>query len=451
MLMRNTTSQDPTRERGRATSMPRKLAHTLGLFVLIFCAYQLGANSSYSPGCVSTEQQTLKQKKFDKASSNQIVTSSFPTEQQTLQHKMIGDAKQVIPNTFPTQQQTLKEKLLDEASGNQIVPTMNSSEFCTYPIFQEGEPLTTSQQILHDDNHADRGVPERVAQGFWNSLFISERENFAFCLIEKNGCSQWSTLLRRIHDNNLDFRSPDYSITTRGMEAFMSSRNISKKDEAIYNFLKAPTTTAGILVRDPLARFASAYGNKCFHQGCRNPYCFARGFHNIPKGQPVTFRQAVEWFLAKDPAKVDGHWKLQAARCGIGLDGRGLREYFDFVGYMTPSTMGQDATCFMQQAGIKHYNRINATSNETFWKANKSEFFMVRGWTQRNGQSFSSEQSAEEDEKLKKLYTPELARQLMEHLRVDYEVFHMPEPSWIADATGEWADVLFPEKCQADK
>jgi len=48
--------------------------------------------------------------------------------------------------------------------------------------------------------------------------------------------------------------------------------------------------------------------------------------------------------------------------------------------------------------------------------------------------------SAGEEELLKRLFTVEAARKLMAHLEPDYQTFSLPEPAWVAEATGELYD-----------
>mmetsp|Transcript_14562 Transcript_14562/g.26927 ORF Transcript_14562/g.26927 Transcript_14562/m.26927 type:complete len:137 (-) Transcript_14562:77-487(-) len=41
---------------------------------------------------------------------------------------------------------------------------------------------------------------------------------------------------------------------------------------------------------------------------------------------------------------------------------------------------------------------------------------------------------------LKKLFTPDAARRLIQHMHDDYDLFGLPTPAWVEDATGEWFD-----------
>lgn len=54
----------------------------------------------------------------------------------------------------------------------------------------------------------------------------------------------------------------------------------------------------------------------------------------------------------------------------------------------------------------------------------------------------------DEEAVLKKLYTKEAALRLVEEFRPDYELFHLPRPSWIESATGEWMDSVDHHTCK---
>mmetsp|Transcript_100866 Transcript_100866/g.193317 ORF Transcript_100866/g.193317 Transcript_100866/m.193317 type:complete len:132 (-) Transcript_100866:29-424(-) len=41
---------------------------------------------------------------------------------------------------------------------------------------------------------------------------------------------------------------------------------------------------------------------------------------------------------------------------------------------------------------------------------------------------------------LQKLFTPDAARRLVQHMQDDYDLFALPTPAWVANATGEWFD-----------
>ena len=155
---------------------------------------------------------------------------------------------------------------------------------------------------------------------------------------------------------------------------------------------------------------------------------------------PISFRHALEWMLQDSVSvkTVDSHWSLQSERCG--MPNGGLENYFSIVGKMTKPTLQQDASCIMKQAGIAKYNIAVSTSgaNEsdtTFWKSGGVKYRDYR-------------HDETEEDVLRKLFTPETARRLMDKFRQDYDFFQLPEPDWIDQATGEWMDSLNHHECK---
>ena len=49
---------------------------------------------------------------------------------------------------------------------------------------------------------------------------------------------------------------------------------------------------------------------------------------------------------------------------------------------------------------------------------------------------------------LRKLFTPDLARRFMKKFQQDYDIFQLPEPEWVTQATGEWLDSLDHHACR---
>eukprot|EP00450_Noctiluca_scintillans_P038512 CAMPEP_0194480528 /NCGR_PEP_ID=MMETSP0253-20130528/3294_1 /TAXON_ID=2966 /ORGANISM="Noctiluca scintillans" /LENGTH=319 /DNA_ID=CAMNT_0039319921 /DNA_START=287 /DNA_END=1243 /DNA_ORIENTATION=- len=171
-----------------------------------------------------------------------------------------------------------------------------------------------------------------------------------------------------------------------------------------------PSAVRAVMVRDPLARFASGFLNKCFGGNCKNRLCHAQK----QRGTPISFATAVKWMLARNPwnAGNDKHWTLQAAHCDLKDQ---LGEY-TIVGLMTKTSLHDDARCILELANISHANQ-DKHGNPIFASGRQS--------------------STAEEDMLKRMFTRKAARALMSHLRVDYDHFHLPEPAWISEATGE--------------
>ena len=195
------------------------------------------------------------------------------------------------------------------------------------------------------------------------------------------------------------------------------------------------------MVRDPLARFASVYLNKCFDLNCTSGFCLPRVHQKLPKGQPISFRHALDWILHADVSAIDGHYKLQSVRCGI--QNGGLEKYFTIVGRITKETLSTDADCLMEYANISQYNIPSAKSVRERNISSQATF-----WSKGAGAANIKYRPEKEEDVLKKLFTKEAARKLMDKFRSDYNTFQLPEPEWIEDATGEWMDSLDHHSCK---
>lgn len=270
----------------------------------------------------------------------------------------------------------------------------------------------------------------------YEGLFVDPIRHFAFCTIEKNACSEWSTILHKLWRNDSSEDRVAHGIPHLSSDYWGPSRQ--------HMVFTNPAAIRAVFVREPLARFASAFLDKCSTMSCGNPYCFARAALGYGAGQALTMRDVVVWMLARDPATLDGHWKLQSEHCELR---KRLREY-NIVGYMQKNTLAQDSTCVMERAGIADYNFQG--DGRPFWKTE------VEGEEEVEGELRPTDDSARTDlteaEVLKKLFTTESARLLIGHFRKDYELFRFePEPAWVANATGEWYEVVPPDFCSSDK
>jgi hypothetical protein len=217
------------------------------------------------------------------------------------------------------------------------------------------------------------------------------------------------------NDNNID--SAQYGIEGRSRERYGI--------EGIRRVFSDPTATRVVMIRDPLARFASTYMDKCFHNNCSNGFCFPRNNAGKQNGEVVTFQEALTWILGQDVDHIDNHWRLQSEQCNL----RNHINEYTIIGRMEKETVSSDAACIMERAGIERFNQQNETSTEPFWKEHQE---MKVGKVHYR--------SDNEVELLKKLFSPEMARNLIEKFRQDYVVFRLPEPEWIWNATGEWLD-----------
>ena len=194
-----------------------------------------------------------------------------------------------------------------------------------------------------------------------------------------------------------------------------------------------------MFVRDPLARFTSAYLHKCFDANCSNAFCFPRFYQKprgqdqfVPKGQPISFRHALDWIMRSNVATIDGNFKLQSNRCGI--DTGGLENYFTVIGKMTKETLSSDADCIIEYANKSQYN-IPTKSHKSIPRVGNTTTPPLTFWSPQGGLNVKYRQE-NENEILKKLFTKEAAFELMEKFRRDYDVFQLPVPECLQLESG---------------
>lgn len=336
---------------------------------------------------------------------------------------------------FSLTETILREKMDAE---NKISNRFNNGhdESCSssWGVFRRGESMLTETQIIQRPNPPPPFDVSTVDKSF-EHLFIDPASNFAFCAIEKIACSQWQTVLRNVMHNRTKngYEMPDYFIG----RASQYRHGIEK----IQEIFESPTSTVVVMVRDPLARLASVYLNKCFSDNCTGWHCLPRyefmptGHDRlVPGGYPITFRHALDWLLQDkvNVSTINPHWSLQSERCG--MHNGGLEKYFSIVGLMTKENLNEDAACIMERAGISRFNVApNLAGNGTFWS---------------EGGIWKEDRRKEtEEDVLRKLFTPETARQVMKKFQKDYDTFQLPEPSWVEHATGEWMDTTDHHKC----
>lgn len=276
--------------------------------------------------------------------------------------------------------------------------------------FADGSPLE-STQLVTDPVHSSDFANFRKFSGE-QGPFVFPKARFAFCLIEKNACSAWSTLFNKLVHDDPRLSRPDYYLSTHYSEPADMAAVFSD-----------PGAFRAVVVREPLARFASAFFDKCFANGCASPFCFARHFSR--NGRAIPFSDVVDWMLRTDPKRVDGHWMLQSEHCELRTR---VREY-NVIGFMNRGRLDEDAACITRRAGLARFDTRGA--NRSFWAES----------TRNDAQ--------EEEYVLRRLFTKTAARALVRHFAQDYQTFHFPaEPSWVSFATGEWYQATFQDRCQ---
>lgn len=281
-----------------------------------------------------------------------------------------------------------------------------TSSSCGWATFGQGIFDRTS---VHEIN--ERESRQISFQGYadpteWLGMFIHPDYNFAFCPIQKNGCTAWTTTLNRMLTGNL---SASYF-----WRVASESQKIYGGVDGIEKIFRNPNSTRAVFVRDPLVRFASAYLNKCVQDERGR----LQGLCPLEDGE-YRFSHVVEYFLERDMKIVNAHWALQASHCELY---RRVKQ-FTVIGFMEKNRLASDATCLLQKAGLERFNAFN--ESEAGHQVNPSMG------------------AASEIEVLKNLFTPESARAMINHLKLDYDTFGFDKnPAWIAEATGRWYNKL---------
>mmetsp|Transcript_114661 Transcript_114661/g.214704 ORF Transcript_114661/g.214704 Transcript_114661/m.214704 type:complete len:424 (+) Transcript_114661:76-1347(+) len=237
--------------------------------------------------------------------------------------------------------------------------------------------------------------------GGLQGLFVYPPSKFAFCLIEKNACSTWIKTVMQPLLRKMDSSEPtpewkmDYNVSHRSQEMFGV--------KGIEQIFHDPDATRAVFVREPLERFASAFMNKCLGSDIVNCPVYGRKFGDV-----------VEWALQTDltDAEINGHWRLQAYHCELHERIQG----YNVIGLIEEDTFAHDMNCVLTRAGLDSF----------------VELYHDVPVVNRGALNTASV--------LKKLFTPDAARRLIQHMHDDYDLFGLPTPAWVEDATGEWFD-----------
>lgn len=313
--------------------------------------------------------------------------------------------------------------------------TRETSCYADWQVFSPENPLVQTQLVSTKKDDQNQKIVDDFVKNLPEGFFVHPPTKFAMCTIPKNSCTQWTTIMHKILNDDPTQNKKYFKAAAVSWERFNSTDD---GRQAIRQLLSDPNAERVIFVRDPLARFASAYLNKCFIDNCRNGRCIARNFYRIQRGEMISFRTALNWILDEkvDPREINRHWALQIVQCGLDRP-NALSDIYTIVGRVDKATMSRDATCVMEKANLSRFDTRSGPLDDPFWAPFQE---MVVNGTEHY-------RTENEEDVLKKLYTPELARQFMEKYDADYKILHMPEPAWIAEATGEWLDSMEHHKC----
>lgn len=152
-------------------------------------------------------------------------------------------------------------------------------------------------------------------------VLVYPEKKLAFCYIEKNACTQFNLLF-----NHLNGKRGKWWIST-----------VDALSLDLANITREKGWKWAVFLRDPLVRYLSAWGSKCWQKEDGGSNC-------VPRGD-FTKDASLADFLAHVSANVEDpsptaanpHWALQQAFCG-GLRNAGG---YDFVGHLRGDVNGQ--------------------------------------------------------------------------------------------------------------
>jgi len=236
-------------------------------------------------------------------------------------------------------------------------------------------------------------------------LFVSESAKFAMCIMEKNGCTTWYTALNKLATGNMANNSVNYKLARDTFNPV-----------AAWNVFSDPQAMRVVVVRDPLERLLSAFLSKCYQGDFEN--CI---FGTDPANQRLSFSSVLTLFSnnGNDATALNPHFQLQSRHCELK---ERIQEY-THISLMTKTGFDDQSICILKEAGL---DRLNDQGDGT----------PVFGAATNQGVSQDEQVSF-----LKKFYTQDAASTLVQIYQEDYETFHIPQPWWIAQATGEWFHV----------
>jgi len=286
-------------------------------------------------------------------------------------------------------------------------------------------PETESSWVRSEHPNVDH---EHLAIQF---LFVDPDLKFAFCPIEKDACSYFDQVMTRMLTRNTSYAIPMempadfskiYSVGAIAQERFGL--------DGIKQVFADPDATRAVFVRDPLHRFLSAYLNKCIHPTPEEVHGEdgMQSMQNCPMYKPgLVFKDAVAWALQTDMKDVNPHWKLQAYHCHLHK----YIQSYNVIGVVSESLSG-DAKCLFERAGLEGYNH---------------EFVVDEAGQGQRDENFRSASKGghTDDTFLKLFFPPDVARQLIEHIAIEYSTFNFDtNPAWLEEATGEYYEIQPP-------
>lgn len=147
--------------------------------------------------------------------------------------------------------------------------------------------------------------PPFDANGHAFPVQVGDR-NLAVCMIPKNGCTYWKSLILRMQ-GNVEWANPDHSAVHKAAKSEVSRG---------WTLFEKPDVLTLMLVRNPVARVLSAYLDKAtnitgYYHEMLQPF-------NPDLHGPASFTQFVLHIQhSVEQGKADPHWKLQSDACAL--------------------------------------------------------------------------------------------------------------------------------------
>jgi len=144
-------------------------------------------------------------------------------------------------------------------------------------------------------------------------VLVFPEKKLAFCYIEKNACTQFNVLFNRLNN--------------RGGKTWWQS-NVDAFSLDIANITRAQGWKWAIFLRNPLMRYLSSWGSKCWQKEDRGANCVGK---TTVHASVADFRSHVSANVANPgPMAANPHWAPQQVFCGGLLDAAD----YDFVGHL---------------------------------------------------------------------------------------------------------------------
>ena len=261
---------------------------------------------------------------------------------------------------------------------------------------------------------------------FNNHFFIFEKEKMAFCVMEKNSCSMFKQIFKRIRGKK-DYLSTDYTkihyLPYRGLED-ISFNSIDK----LNNIMNNNDMYFAAFIREPLERLVSGYIDKCDKKRGVNLCDYARWSPRF-EGMYGKWSSVKSSFTPKFGIWADGlfncpcwpetdwHFAPQFNFCN-------LYQYVDKYDIFRFENRTH-RKIWMERAGI--FDKYGKQG----WKSGGNDGVSIVDF---GPQKHSSTGASNEGEKYIKMYKdvdPDILATIIDHYRNDYIIFGIQMPQWM--------------------